>query len=322
MPEVDQDLVDALKVTKGKKANAPMYFAFIPIGGSDGTLLISKSKIPDKEIKDAKQEVGGGKEVKGRCFGEGKTIVFKVGKPPPASMNTALKKVMRDTKLGLLHDLQFSADVDLEEGGPGALPPGAPPLPATGAPAVAAAAAGLKGGTAAAAGARPASAPPAPAAAPPAAPGAEAAAKPPTAQELAVLEDRRRDFKKARAAWVAVKNKAEEDLEKVKDGAHMTYLADPEQFPKIVKGCKDIDDILDNLDDELRDTLDQYASTPLKNQTKLRSLAATATKILDRYGAYVESNPLMKALDAKEFADVVIHAPIKKALADLKKALS
>jgi len=155
-----------------------------------------------------------------------------------------------------------------------------------------------------------------------AAPEPDAPEAPPTPQELAVLEDRRRDFKKARSAWVRVKTEAEEDLEKVKDGAKEAYLADGDQFPKIVKGCKDIDDILDNLDDELRDTLDQYASTPLKNQNKLRNLAATATAILDRYVKYVDNNPVMKAIDEKEFADVAIHAPIKKALADLRKSLS
>ena len=71
----------------------------------------------------------------------------------------------------------------------------------------------------------------------------------------------------------------------------------------------------------MRDTLDQYASTPLKNQAKLHRLAATATKILDRYRGYVESNPVLKAIDAKEFADVTIYAPIKKALDGLRKAL-
>ena len=41
---------------------------------------------------------------------------------------------------------------------------------------------------------------------------------PPAEQEMEVLEDRRRNFKKARAAWVAAKTQAEMDLEKVKDG--------------------------------------------------------------------------------------------------------
>lgn len=141
-------------------------------------------------------------------------------------------------------------------------------------------------------------------------------------RSLEVLEDRRRSFKKARAAWVQVKTQAEEDLEKVKSGAHEAYLHDLEQFPKIVTGCKDIDAVMDNLDNELRDTLDQYASTSLKNQARLQELAATATEILDRYCQYVEANAVMKAIDMKEFADVTIHAPVMKALKDLRKAIA
>ena len=144
----------------------------------------------------------------------------------------------------------------------------------------------------------------------------------PTPQEMELLNDRRQEFKKARAAWVAVKTRAEEDLEKVKDGAQMAYLADSEQFPKIVAGCKAIDTILDNLDDALRDTLDQFASTPLRNQRKLRALAATAAEVLERYQKFVAGNAVMQGIDEKEFADVRVHAPVMKALRDLRKALA
>jgi hypothetical protein len=160
------------------------------------------------------------------------------------------------------------------------------------------------------------------AAAAPSASAADAPEAPATPQQVEALEDRRREFKRARAAWVAVKARAEQDLEKVKDGVRMAYMADAEQFPKIVAGCKEIDSILDNLDDELRDTLDQYASTPLRNQKKLRELAATAGETLERYQRYVASNGLMRAIDQKEFADVTVHAPVVKALADLRKALA
>lgn len=149
-----------------------------------------------------------------------------------------------------------------------------------------------------------------------------AADVPPTAQQIVVLDDRRREFKKARAAWVQVKARAEEDLEKVKDGAHMAYLADKAQFPKIVAGCQAIDDILDNLDDDLRDTLDRYASTPLRQQKKLNALAATAIEVLDRYQKFVAGNAMMRAIDQREFADVAVHAPVTKALGDLRKALA
>lgn len=156
----------------------------------------------------------------------------------------------------------------------------------------------------------------------PAPPVEEASEPPPTPKQLEVLEDRRREFKKARTAWVAVKERAEMDLEKVKDGARDAYLADAEQFPKIVAGCKEIDTILDNLDDELRDLLDQYASTPLRQQKKLLTLAASAKEILDRYLKFVSGSPLMKAIDEKEFADVAVHAPVMKALTVLRRTLS
>jgi len=140
--------------------------------------------------------------------------------------------------------------------------------------------------------------------------------------QRSVLEGRRATFKKARAAWVAVKAKAESDLERVKDGARMQYLADAEQFPKIENGCKAIDAILDRLDDELRDTLDQYASTSLADTAKLQALAISASSVLDRYIRYVDSDPLLKAVDHKEFADVLVHAPIVKALTTLRRALA
>jgi len=89
-----------------------------------------------------------------------------------------------------------------------------------------------------------------------------------------------------------------------------------------VAGCKAIDAILDNLDDELRDTLDRYAATPLRAQAKLADLAESATAVLDRYQRYVDSDPVMLAIDQKEFADVMVHAPVSKALRDLRKALS
>ena len=139
---------------------------------------------------------------------------------------------------------------------------------------------------------------------------------------MEVLQDRRRQFKLARAQWVLVKKRAEEDLELVKAGARKVYRADAAQFPKVVAGCKAIDAILDHLDDELRDTLDLYASTPLRAQGKLADLASSATEVLDRYQRYVDADPVMRAIDQKEFAEVVVHAPVAKALRDLRKALS
>ena len=152
------------------------------------------------------------------------------------------------------------------------------------------------------------------------------AREPPTTIELPTtpeaLEDKREAFKLAREEWNRVKLQVEADLEMVKDGARRMYLDDPDQFPKIVKGCQGIDDILDHLDDELRDGLDAYASTPLRQQAKLAQLAGQCAAVLDRYLDYVANNPVMRAIDRREFADVAVHKPVLAALRGLRKALS
>jgi len=60
----------------------------------------------------------------------------------------------------------------------------------------------------------------------------------------------------------------------------------------------------------------------LRAQGKLADLAESATAVLDRYQRYVDADPVMRAIDQKEFADVAVHAPVSKALRDLRKALS
>jgi hypothetical protein len=57
----DAELQTAIQMAKSKKK----FFAFIPKGGSDGQLIVSKAKIPPKQIAAAKKEIGGGNAVTG-----------------------------------------------------------------------------------------------------------------------------------------------------------------------------------------------------------------------------------------------------------------
>jgi peptidoglycan hydrolase-like protein with peptidoglycan-binding domain len=136
----DAELLAAIKQAKSKK----MFFAFIPKGGSDGHLIVSKAKVPPKAIADAKKQIGGGNAITGKCFGDGKSMVFQVAKAAPSTMGPALKKVIkRDTGLGLEPDIQVAGDADAEEevtGAPAtkaAAPAAAPPAPGAAAPPVA-----------------------------------------------------------------------------------------------------------------------------------------------------------------------------------------
>jgi len=135
-------------------------------------------------------------------------------------------------------------------------------------------------------------------------------------------DDLRRQFKAARKHWVDVRNKAEKDLEVVKDGVRGHYLDDVEQYPIAVEKLKELDSILDNLSDELRDALDKYVHTPPTKKEQLQVLATTARQLVDTFADYVEGSDLLTAIDQKEFADVQIKAPLSAALRELEKTIA
>jgi hypothetical protein len=134
-------------------------------------------------------------------------------------------------------------------------------------------------------------------------------------------EDLRKEFKLARKKWVAVREKAEEDLEVVKDGVRNHYMSDVEQFPIAMNSLKKMDEIMDNLSDDLRDALDAYVSTPLAQQAKLQEFGTRARDLVDSFVSYVDKSPLLDAIDKKEFADVQIKAPVSAALRELAKTI-
>jgi peptidoglycan hydrolase-like protein with peptidoglycan-binding domain len=116
----DATLTAALKQAKANR----MFFAFIP-KGADGKLIVSKAKVPAKEIAEAKKQTGGGNAITGKCYGEGATMVFQVAKAAPATLAAALKKVAkRDTGLSIDADVRVAGDADAEEEAAPAAPAG------------------------------------------------------------------------------------------------------------------------------------------------------------------------------------------------------
>ena len=112
---VDEELKTAVKNAKGKRS----YFAFIQKSATDGTLLVGKSKIPDKDITTAKKKNGGSTTLKGACFGEGERFVFEMSKDPtdPDKLQDALNKVIkRDTGIIVNSLCRRGNSPDLQDG--------------------------------------------------------------------------------------------------------------------------------------------------------------------------------------------------------------
>jgi hypothetical protein len=134
-------------------------------------------------------------------------------------------------------------------------------------------------------------------------------------------ENMRKEFKQARKRWVEVRAQAERDLEIVKDGVRNHYMDDLEQFPIAMNKLKELDEIMDNLNDDLRDALDAYVATPLNQQARLKELGTSARELLDTFATYVDRSDLLAAIDQREFADVQIQGPMARAMRDLAKTI-
>ncbi len=112
MADVDAALLKGLKAAKSKK----QFFAFIPKGGSDGKLIVQKTKIKPADIAAAKKEIGGGMPVTGKCLGPITDMIFTTAKPAPATLANCLKVVTgRDAGIRVVATFQLAADADAEE---------------------------------------------------------------------------------------------------------------------------------------------------------------------------------------------------------------
>jgi tetratricopeptide (TPR) repeat protein len=130
MPEIDAELSSALKQAR----RAPMRFAFVAKGPSEGKLRLAKKSVPAKDVAQARKDLGGGLVWKGRCFGEEGLLIFEVPKEPPATLAKQLKTIItRDAGMTLKVEVRVNSELEAEEGDEAtaeqAAPPPAPPPP-------------------------------------------------------------------------------------------------------------------------------------------------------------------------------------------------
>ncbi len=110
MSKIDRDLAAALKQAKTK----PMNFALVMKAPGEGTLIVSKNKVPSQAIADAKKQIGGGQLIKGRCVGNSAgELIFETPGDPPAVLIKTLKAVIRrDAGLTLPLDARKGSQVE------------------------------------------------------------------------------------------------------------------------------------------------------------------------------------------------------------------
>jgi len=113
MTKVDRDLANSLKLAKTKA----MRFVLVIKAPGEGTLIVSKNAIKPSDIEEAKESLGGGQVIKGRCIGDAKgQLIFETAKEPPNGLVKTVKAVIkRDAGLLLDVDARRASDLADEE---------------------------------------------------------------------------------------------------------------------------------------------------------------------------------------------------------------
>ena len=113
MSKIDRDLAGALRTAVKLDRTKAMNFVLVIKEAGWGTMIVSKKKIENKEIDQAKKELGANKVLKGRCSGDGKgQLIFETAKEPDAALTKTLKTVItQDAGMTLKFEARKAGDL-------------------------------------------------------------------------------------------------------------------------------------------------------------------------------------------------------------------
>jgi hypothetical protein len=130
-------------------------------------------------------------------------------------------------------------------------------------------------------------------------------------------------FQKLRLAWVEARNRVHGELEKLKAAIIREYEDeeefDPEDLADATQKVTQLDQILENLDESLKDKLDEVLVET--DPDKKRRLQQEAQQIMSGYRRYVDSDPLVAVVDDNEFLPVTVKKTMTGVLSAMEKAL-
>jgi hypothetical protein len=123
--------------------------------------------------------------------------------------------------------------------------------------------------------------------------------------------EKAKTFTQAAAAWSKTRDLVQQELKKLQTSI-LTKFKDVPDVKKLAGSVKQLDGILDKLDDRLTRTLTQAAGAPDAGQATEKQREANA--IIKEYAAYVSRDPLLKSIDQNPFVKLNVHRTLSSAL--------
>jgi hypothetical protein len=129
-------------------------------------------------------------------------------------------------------------------------------------------------------------------------------------------------FAASRGTWIKVRDQAVTNIRTIRDAMFAQFKDDPDLKENLARGMKELDDVASRFNDELKNKFDEFTADPPPPATDRERIKREALALIDAYRGEIESNSIYEDLDQREFAQVLVKAPLLKVLAGMAKDLA
>ncbi len=129
-------------------------------------------------------------------------------------------------------------------------------------------------------------------------------------------------FAASRGTWIKVRDQAVSNIRTIRDAMFAQFKDDPDLKENLARGMKELDDVAFRFNDELKNKFDEFTADPPPPAPERERIKREALALIDAYRSEIESNSIYEDLDQREFAQVLVKAPLLKVLAGMAKDLA
>jgi hypothetical protein len=137
-------------------------------------------------------------------------------------------------------------------------------------------------------------------------------ASPPTSVNIVALS-------KARVAWIVTRRKVESDIGKLQKSVAMAFRGHAKAADLEAGFQIRVEQVLNQLDDQLAHRLDE--ATKSTDPAQHAKLVGEAKKLIQRYEAFIASDPTLTEIDANPFVPLALQKTLTTTLAVLSKTI-
>lgn len=129
-------------------------------------------------------------------------------------------------------------------------------------------------------------------------------------------------FAAARGTWIKVKDQAVNNIHAIRDAMVAEFKDVPDLKENLARGVKELDEVAGKFNDDLKRKFDEFTADPPPPAPDRDRIKRETLGLIEAYRAEIEGNSIYEDLDQREFAQVLVKAPLLKALNGLAKDLA